>query len=296
MQRRDFLAGLVATPTMPTLTELMADVKLASHQVPAPTPTVPSKKNFQAWECMRWNNAPASLATCGLRRMPIYYQNSLVTGTELDFPKLDKVIANIKANRQSFVTLDIEWNAASTSDRQKMIRLVAYMRSKLPTTTKLAIFGRMPKPRYADYVAGGERLARMRRENRLMIPLAEKVDWIMPQFYTYNTNRKDWVKFAEIMISEARIYNKPVMPWVWPQYNDWSADKSLRYQFISGDFFRLQLDTTYRLADSLCIWGTLKPLPNGTRGRATWNPNAPWWLQTKAFLKSHGQLPATCRA
>jgi hypothetical protein len=202
---------------------------------------------------MRWNNLPTSVVTCGLRRMPIYYQNAPVPEQNWTFSKLDKVIANIKANKQQLVSLDIEWNATSTSDRQKMIRLVAYMRGKRPATTKLAIFGRMLKPRYSDYVAGSEKLARQQRENRLMKPLAEKVDWIMPQFYTYNPVRKDWAKFAKIVMSEARIYDKPVMPWLWPQYNDWSPDTSLRYKLIPGDFFRQQLDTCYRLADSVCL-------------------------------------------
>jgi hypothetical protein len=298
MQRRDFMAGLIATPTAPVLTSLLSGVKSASGvAAPVTTAAVPQKKNFVSWECMRWNNGPSSLATCGLRRMPIYYQNSLITGEDPDFRKLDKVIASIKANRQQLVTLDLEhWNAASRPDREKLIRTIEYVRARVPATTKLAYYGIMPKPRYRDYVAGGARLTYQQQNNRLMKPLADKVDWIMPMFHAYSTNRREWAKFAEVTMAEARQYGKPVMPWVWPQFHDLSPNKAIRYQLIPGDFFRQQLDTAYRLADSVCIWASLKPLPSGANGRATWLPQAPWWGQTKAFLHSHGQNLATCRA
>jgi hypothetical protein len=289
------LAGLVATPTAPKLTDLLSDMKAATGG--KPPVVVPPKTEFVAWECMRWNNAPESLAGCGLRRMPIYYQDSMLTGEEPDFPKIDKVIASIKANRQSFVTLDIErWNPSSTAEREKLIRVVEYVRERVPAATELALYGIMPKPRYADYLKGGERLAYQQRENRLAQPLANRVDWIQPVFHAYSTNRRDWLTYATVIMSEARTYGKPVMPWLWPQYHEDSKDPSIRYQLIPGDAFREQLETAYRLGDSLCLRGTLQPRPNGTIGRATWNGQAPWWAQTKAFLQSHGQSLAACQA
>ena len=299
MQRRDFLAGLVVTPTAPKLTDLLSGMKTAeTGTTPPPVTPVPSKKNFAAWECMRWNNGPANLATCGLRRMPIYYQDAMLDGEEPNFHKIDKVIATIKANKQTFVTLDIErWNPSSVKEREKLIRVVEYIRAHVPSTTKLALYGIMPKPRYTDYLKGGERLAYQHRENLLAKPLADKVDWIQPVFHAYSTRRQDWLKYAEVIMGEARIYGKPVMPWLWPQYHEDSNDVTIRYKPIPGDAFREQLETAYRLADSLCLWGTLQPNPNGTIGRATWSPQAPWWTQTKAFLRTHNLgATSTCKA
>lgn len=313
MQRRDFLAGLVATPTAPKLTDLLSEMKKAQGVPTSPPvtptpkppatpnpptkPTIPDKKNFVSWECMRWNNGPASFGNCGLRPMPIYYQNALITGEEPDYAKLDKVIAQIKAKNQTMVTLDVErWNAASDPQREKYIRLIEYVRARVPATTKLSFYGIMPKPRYGDYVAGGSRLAYQQGLNKKMRPLAAKCDWIMPMFHAFNANRRDWAKFAEVMISEARAYDKPVMPWLWMQYHEFTRPESLRFQPIPGDFFRQQLDTAYRLADSLCLWGTRIDRPDGSRVRADWNPQAPWWAQTKAFLQTSGKNVAACRA
>jgi hypothetical protein len=314
MQRRDFLAGMVATPTAPGLTSLLSDLRggrpapnptPTPNPPPAPTPTptpnptpTPDKKNFIAWECMRWNNGPSDLAKCGLPRMPIYYQNDLISGENPDYGKLDKVIAIIKANKFPLVTLDIErWNAASAPQREKYIRAIEYVRARVPSTTKLAYYGIMPKNRYGDYIAGGERLAYQQRVNRMMQPLADKVDWIMPCYHAYTSNRQNWAKFAEIVAEEAHKYGKPVMPWLWMQYHELSSDPKIRYQIIPGDFFREQLETAYRLGDSLCLWGTLLPRVDGKVQRATWDPDAAWWQQTKSFLKAKGKAgAATCHA
>jgi hypothetical protein len=297
MDRRNFLAGMVATPTATKLTDLLSEMKTASGVKPAPTPTVPGKKNFVAWECMRWNNGPSSLVGCGLRTMPIYYQDALITGENPDYKKLDKVIAQIKAKKQTMVTLDVErWNAASDKERPKYMRLMDYMRERVPKGTKLSLYGIMPKPRYGDYVAGGSKFAYQQRENKKMRPLAAKCDWIMPMFHAYTTNRKDWATFAARMISEARTYDKPVMPWLWMQYHDLARPDSIRGQLIPGDFFRQQLDTAYRLADSLCLWGTLIVRPDGTRVRANWNHQSPWWNQTKAFLQTNLHNVNACKA
>ncbi|WP_191059574.1 hypothetical protein [Geminicoccus harenae] len=281
MHRRDLLAGLAALPASQLLTGLLPDGGLAQAAA------APLKKNFVFWECMRWQKGPASLASCGLRRMPIYYEASLITNGETDFKKVDKVIADIKAKKLPMVTLDVElWNPASIPQREKYIRLIEYVRARVPSSTKLSLYGIMPRPRYHDYVAGGARLKQRQHENKIAAPLAAKCDWIMPMFHTYQPNRVHWAKFAKVIIAEARQYKKPVMPWLWPQYHERTSPAALRHTFLPGDFFREQLETAYTLADSLCIWGTRIDLPSGTKIRATWNPKSPWWTQTKTFLRS----------
>jgi len=282
MHRRDLLAGLAAFSASPLLTGLLPDAGLAQAA------TTPLKKNFVFWECMRWEKGPSSLASCGLRRMPIYYQNSLLTNGEMDPQKVAKVVAQIKANKQTMVTLDVElWNPASIPQREKYIRLIEYVRARVPSSTKLSLYGILPRPRYHDYVAGGIRLKQRQNENRIAAPIAAKCDWIMPMFHTYQPNRVHWAKFAKVIIAEARQYKKPVMPWLWPQYHERTSPAALRHTLLPGDFFREQLETAYQLADSLCIWGTRTDALTGVKSsRATWNPKSPWWTQTKAFLRS----------
>ena len=305
MLRRDFLAGLVVTPTAPKLTGLLSEMKKSSGAaVPAtpkpatpPSQVTPIKKNFVVWEAMRWNNQPASFTACGLTHMAIYYEGSLFTGADPDWKKVDKVAATITAQKQTMVTLDVErWNAASDGDRAKMIRLIDYVRARVPATTKLSYFGMMPKSFYGDYVAGGSRLATIREQNKKMRPLAAHVDWIMPLMYAFQADRRNWATFAQLMVSESRQYGKPVMPWLWMQYHERALPTTLRYQLIPGDFFRQQLDTAYRLGDAVCLWGTVIKRPDGRTVRADWNRQAPWWTQTEAFAKAIGKNVSACRA
>ncbi|WP_159716614.1 hypothetical protein [Geminicoccus flavidas] len=244
---------------------------------------------------MRWNKLPGSFSACGMRTMTIFYESALVTKKAIDLAKIDKVAAQIRSARPPLVTLDIEcWDPATASGRDKLIRVIERIRSKVPSSVKLGYWGIMPGYAYPDYVAGGSRLARQRTSNRSMRPLAAKCDWIMPSLYTYDGNRTRWAKFADIILAEANAYGKPVMPWLWPQFHDQSPDKKLRYKLIPGEFFRSELEKARSRADAVCLWGT-RAKSGGSTDRLVWQPKASWWRETKAFLKTTGHDIKGCK-
>ena len=229
--------------------------------------------------------------------MTIFSEGEMVTGTDPDLGRLARVAARIRKERPAVVTLDIErWYPQYQGGRTKLIRVVDYLRKRIPSSTKLGLWGTMPTHNQADYLAGGSRLTQQRAYNRAMRPLASKVDWIMPSLYTSGSDRKRWSAYADIVLSEAHAFGKPVMPWLWMQYLETSPDRSLRYQLIPGSFFRAQLEKTWAKADSVCLWGTRVPQSGGAIRRRNWNEADGWWRETKAFLRAHGKNIDACQS
>jgi len=281
MERRHFLGGLLGLSTAAALPSLSQPAAAASK--------------FPVWQCMRWDKLPGSFSACGMRDMTIFYESALVTNRSVDLAKLDKVAAQIRSAKPAIVTLNIEcWDPATASGRDKLIRSIERIRSKIPSSVKLGYWGIMPGYAYPDYVAGGSRLTKQRSANNAMRPLAAKCDWIMPSLYTYDGNRTRWAKFADVILAEANAYGKPVMPWVWPQFHDQSPDKNLRYQLIPGGFFRSELEKARAKADAVCLWGTRKAQSGGAIQRLAWQPKASWWRETQVFLKATGNASKSC--
>ena len=74
-------------------------------------------------------------------------------------------------------------------------------------------------------------------------------------------------------MAESRRFNARVVPWLSPSY------KGLGTDFLSKDFFRMQLDTMFELADSVSIW-----MPNGTAGAL---PENHGWVEALTEFTSY---------
>ena len=284
MLRRDVLTGLAAASTTSLLLPGAATAATA-------TP----KAGFDVWYWMRWANGPTSFDGCGMQAMFVVYEGAMVTADQPDYAKLDTVAAQIRAAKPKLVTLDIEsWNAVNKPDRDRLIKVITYLRARSPAGTKFAYYGILPKPLYWEYLAGSASLAQQQRRNQAMASLVPYVDWIMPMLHAFETSPTNWGNFAKIMIAEARKYGKPVMPWLWMQYHETSAT-NLRYRLVPDGLWRYQLETTYQLADSVCLWGT-RAAPGSGAQRLAWDKNAKWWPATRNFLADKGYSANACRA
>ncbi len=70
--------------------------------------------------------------------------------------------------------------------------------------------------------------------------------------------------------------NKPVIVFLWPEYHD--SNMILKGNYIEKEFWRLQLDTVFKYADGLIIWGGWKQ---------EWDSNAIWWKETIQFIQEN---------
>jgi hypothetical protein len=107
--------------------------------------------------------------------------------------------------------------------------------------------------------------------------IAEKVDYLFPSLYTAYDDPKGWEISARAVLKEARQYDKPVYPFLWPEFHD--SNPKLKFQPIPREFWRRQLEVCRECADGLVLWGGYNEL---------WDEEAPWWLETKSFV---GSLP-----
>jgi hypothetical protein len=184
---------------------------------------------------------------------------------------------------------------------RKLVRVVEIIKAKRPRL-KVGFFGIAPIGDYyttylyyqaqelaptnawwaaklQDYT---EAYRRLQEANDFLRPVADAADYLFPAPYTIETNQDYWRKFATGYLQEARRYGrKPVYSFLWPQYHP--QDPALAYQFIPGDYWALQLKVSRQYADGIAVWGGVNI--DATFSRKPWDPAAPWWQETEAFVK-----------
>jgi hypothetical protein len=128
--------------------------------------------------------------------------------------------------------------------------------------------------------AGSPPYREWQRQNDRMRSIQSRVDFLFPPAYTINQDRRSWETMAASQICEARrLSSKPVYVFLWPEFHEAS---SLSGQYLDADFWRQQLETAYRLADGVVIFGGYDIRANHPR---PWNPDAPWYAPTLDFIR-----------
>jgi hypothetical protein len=103
--------------------------------------------------------------------------------------------------------------------------------------------------------------------------LAQHVDIVMPSLYTYYNDPKGWDLYATALLQAAHRYGKPVYAFLWPEFH--VSNRLLKDQNLPANFWRHELEFCKARADGIVIWGGYQK---------QWDEQAPWWLETKAFL------------
>lgn len=106
--------------------------------------------------------------------------------------------------------------------------------------------------------------------NRALLPLADYVDFVLPSLYTFYADQNGWAKFATASIAEARIYGRPVYPFLWNQYFD--GNVLLRGMQVAADAWNAELELCLAQADGVVLWGG---------SEQNWDPSAAWWQSVK---------------
>jgi len=110
--------------------------------------------------------------------------------------------------------------------------------------------------------------------NESLLPLTEYVDFVLPSLYTFYDDQGGWAKFASASIAEARIYGKPVYPFLWNQYFD--GNWLLKGRQVKADAWNAELELCFELADGAVLWGG---------SEQNWDPAASWWQSVKQLLR-----------
>lgn len=186
------------------------------------------------------------------------------------------------------VVLDIEDLDPGAADPQAsavainwLNQIRAVFRSADPNRS-LGFYGLVPNRDYWRAVEGPDspRYRAWQRENDRLAPIERGVDANYPSLYTFYEDEAGWVTYATAQICEARrLSSKPVYVFLWPEFHTGSTNAG---HFISPSFWRLQLETAYRLADGVVIWGGYDIAESHLR---PWDPQAPWWQETMRFME-----------
>jgi len=191
------------------------------------------------------------------------------------------------------IVLDIEHYDLTGSDDAARIaltdlrRLAAAFRAIAPDR-QIGFYAIMPIPDFAPVLAGAgsaQHRAWQRQNDRLR-SLQGSVTMLFPSAYTNNRDQAAWAAGAAGQICEARrLSSKPIYLFIWPEFHDSSP---LRGQYLDAEFWRLQLETAYRLADGVVIFGGYDIQADHPRN---WNPQAPWYAPTLAFIRERLRRP-----
>jgi len=119
-----------------------------------------------------------------------------------------------------------------------------------------------------------------------LIPLTAKIDAAFPVAYTYNDDPEAWgTYFSATMFEVKSIFDGEVYPFIWPQYFDHApTPEHLRLNYMKVSLWRHQLETVFKKADGVVIWGGWD---FKNKRAADWDDEAPWWNATKTFISEH---------
>ena len=250
-----------------------------------------STNRFQLFDAMRFKGKPSTLSSCGLEPIRMVYSHEFWPDRGWSVPNLpfldETLIPRLQAERRDRVVLDIEhWDAASLD---KLLQIIGHLKDALPDV-RIGYYGLLPVREYWAFQPGEEgRRITYDRQTALWAPLADAVDDLYPDLYTFYDDPEGWHRMADGVIGAGKAFGKPIYPFLWPQYHDKNDQRAL--QMIDGTFWAQQLEASHRQCQGLVIWGSLAPerrTPEGRIARLAWDPTAPWWLSTQAFAARIG--------
>jgi hypothetical protein len=231
---------------------------------------------------MKYPDKP-DLSGFGVPRSPVVYESALVTKDKqspLPGDKLKALAATLTAGPLPIV-LDIEtWplrgdKAERERNAPRLIAVIDTLRQARPDL-KFGFYGVVPERTYFPLV--NPKSADKRREweagnEMALTDIVPHVDAVFPSLYTFYEDEEGWKTYATGMLQAARKFQKPVYAFLWPKFHD--SKGNLKDQYLSGKYWKMELELCHQLADGVVIWNSEKK---------PWDPEAEWWKETVAFV------------
>lgn len=247
------------------------------------------KREFPVFDAMGFSQKP-NLRDYGIKPITVAYSGFLFEGGKIPedlatLPDRSRIIAidQIAAQSTDTLVIDIEhWpligDPAIVADSIRKYETVIKW-FKMSTTSKVGYYSIVPVRNYwaAVQAKDSPEYKAWQKSNDNMAPVAQLADIFFPSIYTFYDDRAGWSKYAVAQIQEARRYagGKPVYVFLWPQYH--GSNKTIGGAFLPGDYWRMELETARKYADGIVFWCC--------SSKQQWDDNAPWWVETKSFLK-----------
>jgi hypothetical protein len=187
---------------------------------------------------------------------------------------------------ESLVCVDIEhWRLTGTDEEarestRKLLLVLAWFREEAPSL-KIGYYGTAPVVDYhlADATAGAQRFQLWLNRTSHAQKVGEAVDAIFPSLYTFRESTQFWDRFAQMTITEARRFRKPVYAFLWPEFY---VTEPNRCEFLPAALWRRELDWCAANTDGAVLWASASL---GCGGQP-WNSSWGWWQTTVNFLNT----------
>jgi hypothetical protein len=219
--------------------------------------------------------------------MKILYEDMLLPEgpNKINIVFLTRYAQSLPSSKIPYI-LDIEaWKIGPTvsdsvanSNIDKYITVIKTMKTARPDL-QFGFFGVLPvmdviRPR----VALRAELEQWHHANLRVKRIANYVDVVCPSPYTFYNDLNLWKNFTLFLMREAKMYGKPVLPFLWPEFMDCTPFKG---QFLPVSFWEEELMFAYNHGDGVCIWGGRNLVTHEPR---VWDEKAGWWSVTKRLI------------
>lgn len=211
----------------------------------------------------------------GLHSLQFINERDVLDGLNIN----SKFKPKLKENREKILVIDVESidtqdetsgeykGDFELSDGMRVYEdIAAHIRTEAPHI-RYGFYMVLPQRRYwnRNYI--------WKARNDYFKPLSKMVDIIFPSLYAFYDDIQGWKDYAIDNINEAKKYNRPVYPFLWPQYHNASSRPG---EYIEPDYWRAQVETCLTHADGLVLWGGYNE---------EWNDQAPWWQIVKEYTQ-----------
>lgn len=248
------------------------------------------KKPFLLFDATPYLEKPKDLR---MKKIRVVYESSLwgssdnkdVLPTEA---KLYGVMQSI-INEPSieYVILDIEHWPLTTSQRHRdqLLTIMRLFKEQNPQW-KIGNYAICPRRNHTHSLLppSDQLYQAWVQDNQSTDSIAKSSDVLCPSLYAMYPDVTRWERYAVENISETkRLYwpQKPIIPFIWPQYHNTIPQIGLRY--LDKSYWQTILMTVWRQCDGAIIW------KNWTNPLETWNHSLPWVLPTEEFITEYIQ-------
>lgn len=235
---------------------------------------------FKIYESVSYAGRPNSI---GIKKVPILYEDMLWRNNE---PKsgppsqesLDYWVAQVR-NIKGPIILDVEhWPIyTDATTRQYMVDIVNAFKVD-GRAYDIGYYAMVPqRDTFAAMLPWHPSYTNWKSRNTAVQSIADAVDILCPSLYSLYSDQQRWDNYTIENILEARrlANGKKIIPFLWPQYHNFSDRKALQY--IDVELWLHQLTTVYRMCDGVIIWR----INDGE----VWNRSLPWYQATLEFME-----------
>ncbi len=150
--------------------------------------------------------------------------------------------------------------------RDNLISLIDVVREEKPDNA-VSIYGMCPIRDYWTIVRNAPNaLQKWHEANEFQKPVCEKLDFVTPSLYLFYENMSDdMIPYIQGMVSEARMYEKKVIPFIMPRFHP-AGTFSDPDRWIPEKQVKVYVTEVLKNADGLIVWDGASP---------RWNFNFP---------------------